>query len=546
MKIIYSLVTYFVILFNGSAYIHSQVNQDWVARYNGTGNRNDVAQSVAADNSGNVYVTGWSTNNLQYTEYTTIKYNSSGVQQWLQKYHGSFADSSDFAYALAIDGAGNVYVTGKSFGLGTYYDFATVKYNSSGVQQWVARYNGPGNRNDAATRICVDGLENVYVTGYSFGAGSDNDYTTIKYNSSGAQQWVQRYDGPDNGADAATSIGVDNSGNVYVTGGSSNINGSQYTTIKYNAAGFQQWVQRYNNGYGGNDGATDLVIDGSGYVYVTGASWNGYNRDIVTIKYSFSGVQQWASRYNGYVNFDDVPSSIAIDNSGNVYVAGWSTSIFSYADFATIKYNSSGDSLWVRRYYENGYSNGAITSMAVDNSGNVYVTGYCSGANNLYNNYVTIKYSTSGVEQWLQMYNGPADSIDIPYSLAVDGSGNVYVTGQSTGIGTLSDFATIKYSQSIGIKKISSAIPGEFNLSQNYPNPFNPNTTIEFAIPKSSDVKLVVYDISGREADVLINEKLRAGSYKVDFYGSKLSSGVYFYKLTSEDFIQTKRMVLVK
>ena len=542
-KLIYSLVIY---IFTGSAYINSQVNQDWVARYNGTGNRNDVAQSVAVDNSGNVYVTGWSTNNLQYTEYTTIKYNSSGVQQWLQKYHGSFADSSDFACAIVIDGSGNVYVTGKSFGLGTYYDFATVKYNSSGVQQWVARYNGPGNWNDVPLCICVDNSQNIYVTGYSFGVGSDNDYTTIKYNSSGIEQWVQRYDGPDNGADAATCIAIDVNGNVYVSGSSSNVQGSQYTTIKYNPAGSQIWAQRFNNGYGGNDRANAIAVDASGNIYVTGESFSGINKDYATIKYSSAGVQQWVRRYNGLSNFDDEATTLSIDNSGNVYVSGWSLGIFDYPDLVTIKYNPSGDSLWVRRYTGSGFGvvNGA-TSMAVDNSGNVYVTGYSTG-NSLSNDYVTIKYSTSGVQQWLQRYNGPADSTDYPYSLAIDGSGNVYVTGQSTGIGTLSDFATIKYSQSIGIRKISSAIPGEYNLSQNYPNPFNPSTTIEFALPKSSNVKLVVYNISGREVDVLVNEKLQAGSYKVDFNGSKLSSGAFFYKLITDEYILSRKMILIK
>jgi len=86
-----------------------------------------------------------------------------------------------------------VYVTGQSAGSGTSDDYATIKYNASGVQEWVARYNGPGNRDDRAYAIAVDDAGNVYVTGQS-GLGIWADYATIKYNASGVEQWVARYD----------------------------------------------------------------------------------------------------------------------------------------------------------------------------------------------------------------------------------------------------------------------------------------------------------------------------------------------------------------
>ncbi len=106
-------------------------------------------------------------------------------------------------------------------------DYATIKYNSLGVQQWVQRYNGPANADDAAKSIAVDNSGNVYVTGASEGNGifsNYNDYATIKYNSSGDSVWVQRYNGPVNYEDYANSLAVDNSGNVYVTGSSYGIN----------------------------------------------------------------------------------------------------------------------------------------------------------------------------------------------------------------------------------------------------------------------------------------------------------------------------------
>ena len=100
-----------------------------------------------------------------------MKYNASGVQQWVARYDGP-ASSDDWATALAVDGSGNVYVTGYSAGSGTGYDYATVKYNAGGVQQWVARYDGPASGDDLATALAVDGSGNVYVTGYSTGSGT--------------------------------------------------------------------------------------------------------------------------------------------------------------------------------------------------------------------------------------------------------------------------------------------------------------------------------------------------------------------------------------
>lgn len=98
----------------------------------------------------------------------------------------------------------------------------------------------------------------------------------------------------------------------------------------------------------------------------------------------------------------------------------------------------------------------------------------------------------------------------------------------------------------IGIQNINSEIPADYLLSQNYPNPFNPVTNIKFAVAKTGMVTLKVYDISGREVARLVNEELNAGTYNVDFNASHLSSGIYFYELTSGNFTGTKKMVLIK
>jgi uncharacterized delta-60 repeat protein len=534
--------------------LFAQFTQEWASRYNGPGSLDDYARSIAVDGSGNVYVTGSSIGSGTTEDYYTVKYNSSGVQQWEARYNGP-GNSMDQAYSIAVDGSGNVYVTGGSVGIGTGDDYCTIKYNSAGVQQWATRYNGPGNGGDIAYSLAVDSSGNVYVTGESFGIGTGPDYATVKYNSSGVQQWVSRYVGIWSGygysiTEVARSIAVDNSGNVYVTGWSSqdymNWYIYDYATIKYNAAGVQQWVQRYNGPGNDVDYAYSIAVDGSGNVYITGSSVGiGTGDDYCTIKYNSAGVLQWATRYVGLQCCEDVATSLAIDGTGNVYVTGWSSGIGTGLDYATIKYNSAGVQQWVSRYNGQGNGQDKARSITIDGLGNVYVTGE-SMVSGTTTDYATIKYNAAGVQQWVQTYNGPGNDIDIARSIAVDGLGNVYVSGESTGNGTGLDYATIKYSQLVGITPVSNQIPKDFSLSQNYPNPFNPTTNIKFDVVGAGDVKIVVYDVMGREVQTLVNEKLQPGTYEAAFDGSQLTSGVYFYKITAGDFSETKKMLMIK
>ena len=226
-----------IYLFMGSAF--TQVTEEWVARYNGPDSDEDNATALTIDNSGNVYVTGYSFVSGPRHDYTTIKYDSNGDTVWVRRYNGP-GNNTDLALAIAVDISGNAYVTGESIGSGPGEDYATVKYNSLGEKQWDARYNGPGNYWDRARAITVDDSGYVYVTGDSYGFGFD--YATFKYKSNGDTVWLRRYHGG-NGEDFCRDIAVDDSGNVFVTGycdGPGTY--TDYVTIKYNSLD-------YNNGY---------------------------------------------------------------------------------------------------------------------------------------------------------------------------------------------------------------------------------------------------------------------------------------------------------
>src|SRR5262249_28319092 len=138
---------------------------------------------IAVDASANVYVTGYSVGSGTAEDYATIKYSASGTEDWVARYDGA-AHLNDDAAAIAVDVSGNVYVTGWSVGPALNFDYATLKYDSSGQEQWVMRYNGTGNFDDQAFAIAADALANVYVTGYSYNSDGGTDYTTIKYSQS--------------------------------------------------------------------------------------------------------------------------------------------------------------------------------------------------------------------------------------------------------------------------------------------------------------------------------------------------------------------------
>ncbi len=97
-----------------------------------------------------------------------------------------------------------------------------------------------------------------------------------------------------------------------------------------------------------------------------------------------------------------------------------------------------------------------------------------------------------------------------------------------------------------GINQIGSEVPSAYSLGQNYPNPFNPRTNIKFNVARAGDVRLSIFDVTGREVEVLVNERLNAGTYEARFDGSGLTSGVYFYRMQTRDFTETKRMLLIK
>jgi hypothetical protein len=246
--------------------------------------------------------------------------------------------------------------------------------------------------------------------------------------------------------------------------------------------------------------------------------------------YLFTADQRWDPDYLGHmvrfnnstdynINFGlptKVWHSLAVE--GNMLFAGTDTG-------RIFKSTNIGDS-WV--IANNGIPNTAdITSLAV-NGQNIFAGTKSHG----------LYLSKDGGNTWILKNDG----LDFPVGIST-----IYVSGNDVLIGTTNQSVWRRsLSEILGVQNISTEIPSAYSLGQNYPNPFNPMCNVQFSMCNSGNVKIVVYDIMGREVQTLVNERLNAGTYEVKFDGSMLPSGVYFYKLSAGNYTETKRMLMIK
>ncbi|UOQ64718.1 SBBP repeat-containing protein [Hymenobacter volaticus] len=437
-----------------TAITSESVSEEWATRYTRYGTTFGGGTEVVTDAAGSVYVTGNSFGSGSNYDFATVKYSASSVLLWEARYNGPGANV-DLAAGIAVDAAGNVYVTGTSVGRGSNgYDYATVKYSSGGQQLWAVRYNGSASGDDLATDIAVDAAGNVYVTGTSYNGSASYDYVTVKYSPSGQQLWAAPYSRSSTSDDLPTDLALDGSGNVVVTGTTYLDNQSDYTTIKYaSGSGQQMWEAHYNGPANGYDLVRDLAVDANGNVAVTGTSDDGTgNYDYATAKYSPSGQQTWAVRYNGAGNNYDEATAVALSSTGNVVVTGYSDSGNSNWNYLTFQYAAaSGQQLWQAEYNgpDNGYDE--AKDVVIDRQGNVAVTG--RSYKGVQSDYATVKYAgSSGQQIWQARYTRSDVGNDVAVAVAVDATGNVYVTGDSFNgsDSTSRDYATLKYAASTG------------------------------------------------------------------------------------------------
>jgi hypothetical protein len=397
----------------------------WAVKAGGLRDVPGGGHGIAVDSSGNAYVTGYFAGTVNfvsnylssngYDDIFVAKLSSSGVWQWAVKAGGS---NYDYGEGIAVDSSGNVYVTGGFGGTATFGstsltsseyrdDIFVAKLSNIGAWQWAVKAGGSSD--DRGRGIAVDSSGNAYVTGYfaetaTFGStnltsSGDVDIFVAELSSSGAWKWAVKAGG--SSSDFGHGIAVDSSGNAYVTGffegtasfGSTSLssNGNEDIFVaKLSSSGAWQWVRKAGSSSG--DFAHGIAVDSSGNAYVTGSfqatvifgstsltTSGGY--DIFVAKLSSNGAWLWAVKAGG--SYYDSGDGIAVDSSGNAYITGYfdgtatfgSTSLSSgNADIFVAELSSSGAWKWAVK--AGGSSDDRGRGIAVDSSGNAYVTGY--------------------------------------------------------------------------------------------------------------------------------------------------------------------------
>jgi hypothetical protein len=400
--------------------------------------------------------TVWTLGNSGGNDVFVVKYDPSGSASWVRRIGGT---GTDQGMAITIDVSGNVCVAGyggntptifaadgtsTALTLGTTFsspDAFVVKYTPDGSPLWARRIGGSGTEqgmsiaSDVSGNICVAGYANSTATvfaadgistAFSLGnSGSSSDAFVVKYNPDGSPLWVRRIAGT--GIDQGTGVAVDSSKNVYVTG----------------------FTMGTASVFAADDTNAALTIANSG------------NNDAFVVKYDPDGSPLWVRRIAGSNN--DQGLAVAFDSSKNVYLAGFtntaptvfaadgSSTAFSLGnstatDAIVVKYDLSGTPLWVRRI--GGSSNDQSLGIAVDSSGNVCITGYTSTAATVFaadgtstafllgntgsQDVFVVKYTTDGTPTWARRFVGPGT--DMGMGIALDSSGNLYITGYATGI----------------------------------------------------------------------------------------------------------------
>ncbi len=517
----------------------------WEKSWNGSGNKNDRPVGIALEpaggaNPGNVCVAGWSDGATGY-DFAAVKYdfgalnapgglsavaasNSSITLNWkdnssnedrfyIQRKLGESGTFADIATVPATLPANTITYTDTGLAANNYYYYRVRAFNASNGDSyysnearaltkvvsydspvWKFIYNNADNLEDIATAITVGSDDHPVVTGYSNQSEEgvpgqySYDYMTIKVDRANDQliKWKAVYDSGDGGTDMASGVALDSSGNVIVTGTAYLSGGSEKSddlyTIKYETSTHTDPVSNppfmWDHQYGTQAGidlatAIAMVRDGSNNSVVIGYGGNpAGNDDIFIIKYAADGSRPWTPIvYDSGRN--DHPTAVALDKSGNIFVTGYSYDTAadpsgSY-DWFTAKYDGSSGALIWSDTYNSSYGDDVATSIDVDNAGNAYVTGYAENAAGYYD-FHTIKYdgaaSPTNRRIWEKSYNNPANLDDQPVTVKVDPiDGAVVVAGTSFVSATDSDFHLIRYNSADGavIWDRNFDVPGKYD-----------------------------------------------------------------------------------
>lgn len=500
------------------------VNKDW-EYIGGIPGQYDYVQSRLHSN-GNLILVGNNSTNGQ-TDILITALNVDGSVAWQQINSGANSQN-DYGTDLAIDNTGNILVCGAVHN-GSNVDYRIVKYSSDGALIWTKQFNGPGNGDDVPVAIRLDASNNVYVAGTSTGNGTLTDFTTLKYNSTGNLLWTKRYN-YSNLPEIATTMEIDNSGNIFVAGASANsINNSDFCIVKYNSAGTQLAVQRHATTGNGYDLPSEMTINSSGNIFIVGTSEAANNKNVKILAFTNTLTVLWA-KYIDQFGRDDEGYSITLTPSNNLVITGYSKKQSGGTNLIVAKYTLTGTQVWLKNktaLIDNEIAKGR--KVRVNGNGKIFVSGESFTDNS--RDLVTQSYDENGNVLWEKTFDN-SNTTEKAAQLVVSND-DVYITG-TTSDGNTDQLATVKYSAVDKPYSVAGIGDTLWNAHQLIIR-FDTSAIIKSAIDKT-DLEV------GTITEFVKLSVLTELSNKTGFDWYKMIAYKVFRKLTTNDTISITRL----
>lgn len=431
-----ALILAIVVLATPAAF--AQEHFEWQYIYGHIGGDFDQPNGIALCPDGDVVVTGMGLRTSDQYSYDiiTFKLYPNGDTAWVRIYD---SDSLDQAHGVAVDASGNIYVVGYTDGFAEISrQPILIKYLPNGDTDWI-RYGPPGDELviSNAYAVALDGWGGVYTTGSGWDPVGGYDIFTTKWDTTGLYHWQQHYDYDGisaTGSDIGWAITTDNSGYVYVAGtgkASTVVNSFDIIVIKYDTSGSEIWATPYSGAGELKDAVADIAIDDLGNVYVAGyVTVSGQWENFALLKFTSAGVLDWDVVLDGGWNSVAEPASdVEIDGNGDIVVGGHLVTT-GWHDFYIAKYSSDGTLLWDRVDFTNPSSSDQIGGLFIDKHNDIYAVGSSNNTSVTQDrDFATVKYHSSGAMLWEGYRDGPGHGVDFGAMVLVNDSGNVVVAG---------------------------------------------------------------------------------------------------------------------
>lgn len=467
---------------------------DWVATLDGPDAGHDFATALATDAAGNLFVCGTTEFAATGLDWTLAKFDSSGNLLFTTHWSAP-GGGNDFAYALQLDGQGNVIVGGDVVGAGGTADIGLAKFDPEGNLLWAHTYDGPGHGADGMewTYLRVDSAGNVVQSGFSYGGATGYDAVVLKYAPDGTLLWERRIDGGGSGFESAWAVRIGSDDSVFVAGDLSGPLGSGLLLARYAPDGTLLW--QGNHAFPSSQFVTTyaMALNHQDEPVVAALVYSSATADDYGVaQFDAAGQPVWFATYDGGAGREELPWNIAVGPSDEVYVVGMSEGFFNM-EYATLRYDGSGNLVWAQRYAAPGGYWGGDTvgsDLAVDCSGNVFVTGWSYNGPPSGFDGATLMYSPDGVleEEW--RYDSATHGNDYLHAILVDSKDRVFAVGQSMGSGFTLDWLVIEYDRPGMQLEIQPATPAAGDPLSLRTSPGKAGTTAMLVITEVNNTPL--------------------------------------------------------